>query len=47
MKAECPSVGEFQDWEAGVYGLVNKGGGVAWGGRALEEKWGKGIKFEM
>jgi hypothetical protein len=45
-KVQCPSVGECQDREAGVGGLVSRrkenriGGGV-------EGKPGKGITFEM
>jgi hypothetical protein len=35
MKAQCPSVGEYQDREAGVSGLVSRGredgmGGFGW-----------------
>jgi hypothetical protein len=45
VKARCPSVGECQDQEAGVGGLVSKGRGE---GRGLSEgKLGKGITFEM
>lgn len=39
MKARCPSVGEYQDQEAGVGELVSRGRG--------EEKPGKGVTFEM
>jgi hypothetical protein len=46
MKAQCPSVGECQDRETGVGGLVRRGRGDMIGG-LLEGKWGKGIAFEM
>jgi hypothetical protein len=48
MKAVCPSVGECQDQEMGVGGLVSRvrGKGIR-GGCFLEEKPGKGIKLEM
>jgi hypothetical protein len=39
LKALCPSIGECQDQEAGVGGLVSRGRG--------EGKPGKGIMFEM
>ena len=46
VKVLCPSVGECQDREAGVGGLVSRGrGNGIWG--FSEEKWVKGIKFEM
>jgi hypothetical protein len=45
-KAGCPSVGECQDKEAGVSGLVSRGRGNMMGG-GLEQKPGKGITFEM
>jgi hypothetical protein len=53
VKAQCPSVGECQDQEAGVGGLgVGMRGGGGWteeGGRVFfsEEKPGKDITFEM
>ena len=48
MKALCPSVGECQDQEAGVGGLVSRGSGEGIGRRCfLEGKPGKGITFEM
>ena len=37
VKAGCPSVGECQDREAGVGGLVSRGRGEG-GGEALEGK---------
>jgi hypothetical protein len=46
MKAGCPSVGECQDREAGVDGLVNSGRENGIRG-FLEGKLGKGIKFKM
>jgi hypothetical protein len=46
-KATCPSGGECQDIEAGVDGLVSRGGGGGMGKRFLEGKPGKGITFEM
>ena len=44
-KAGCPSVGECQDREAGVGGLVSRGKGRGRG--TSEGKPGKGITFEM
>jgi hypothetical protein len=41
VKARCPSVGEFQDREVGVGGLVSREGEGGIGG-ILEGKWGKG-----
>jgi hypothetical protein len=40
VKARCPSVGECQDREAGVGGLVNRGRGNGIGGfgRKIEER---------
>ena len=46
VKAQCPSVGECQDGEARVGGLVSRGLGDGIGG-FLERKRGKGITFEM
>ena len=45
VKAQCPNVGECQDQEAGVGGLVSRGRGDRIGG--LEGKPEKGITFEM
>jgi hypothetical protein len=45
MKALCPSVGECQDQEAGVCGLVSEGRREGMG--VFEGKPGKGIAFEM
>jgi hypothetical protein len=45
VKALCPSLGECQGQEAGVVGLVSRGG--AGTGFFLEGKPGKGIKFVM
>jgi hypothetical protein len=42
----CPSIGECQDQEAGVNGLVNRGRGEGDMG-FLEGKLEKGITFEM
>jgi hypothetical protein len=44
VKAQCPGVGECQDMESGVGGLVSGGG--EWGGMG-EGKPGKRITFEM
>ena len=46
VKGQYPSVGECQDREVGVGGLVSKGMGKGIGGFS-EGKWEKGIKFEM
>jgi hypothetical protein len=46
VKAQCPSVGECQDQEVEVGGLVSRGSGEGIGG-FLEGKPGKGITFEM
>ena len=43
MKPQCPSVGECQDQEAGVGGLVSRGGNR----KFSEGKPGKGITLEM
>jgi hypothetical protein len=43
VKAQCPSVGECQGQEAGVGGLMSRGGGRGFS----ERKPGKGITFEM
>jgi hypothetical protein len=41
VKAQCPSVGECQDREAGVSGLVSRGRGYGVGGFCRgNEKWG-------
>ena len=45
VKAGCPSVGECQDREAGVGGLVIRRRGMGLG--FLEGKWERGITFEM
>jgi hypothetical protein len=45
-KAQCPSVGECQDREVGVGGLVTRGMGK-WDRGFSEGKTGKGITFEM
>jgi hypothetical protein len=45
VKAQCPSVGEYQDREVGVGGLKSIGRRDGMGD--LEEKLGKRIKFEM
>jgi hypothetical protein len=45
-KAQCPSVGECQDREAGVGGLVSRGM-EGWDRGFSEGKSGKGIAFEM
>jgi hypothetical protein len=42
-KARCPNVGQCQDREAGVGGLLSRGGGYGF----LEGKPGKGLTFEM
>jgi hypothetical protein len=50
MKALCSNVGECQDQEAGVGGLVSRGRGEGTGDRGgcfLEGKPGKGVTFEM
>jgi hypothetical protein len=48
VKVLCRSVGECQDQEAGVGGLVSRGRGKGIvGGCFLEGKPGKGIIFEM
>jgi hypothetical protein len=44
VKVLCPIVGECQVQEAGVSGLVNRGGGNR---GFLEGKAGKGTTFEM
>jgi hypothetical protein len=44
LKARSFSVGECQDQEAGVGGLMNRGVGDK---EVLEGKLGKGITFEM
>jgi hypothetical protein len=31
MKDQCPSVGECQDREVGMGGLVSRGRGIGWG----------------
>ena len=46
VKALCPSVGECQDREAGVGGLVSRGRADGIGGFS-EGKPGKRITFEM
>ena len=46
VKVICPSVGECQDREAGVGGLVSRGRGEGIGGFS-EGKPGKAITFEM
>jgi hypothetical protein len=46
VKALCSSVGECQDREAGVGGLVSRGRGEGIGGFS-EGKPGKAITFEM
>jgi hypothetical protein len=46
VKAQCPSVGECQDREAGLSGLVSKGKGDRIVGFS-EGKPGKGITFKM
>jgi hypothetical protein len=45
VKALCPSVGEWQDREARVGGLVIRGRG--WNRRFSEGKWVKEIAFDM
>ena len=45
MKVICPSVGECQEQEEGVDGLVSRGRGKDRG--FLEGKPGEGITFEM
>jgi hypothetical protein len=45
-KARCPSVGECQDREAGMGGLVSRRRGYGIGG-FLEGKPGNRITFEM
>jgi hypothetical protein len=45
-KAQCPSVGECQDREVGVCGLVSRGEEERSRG-SLEGKPGKEITFEM
>jgi hypothetical protein len=40
VKARCPSVGECQDREAGVGGLVSKGRGMGWGVQRGNEERG-------
>jgi hypothetical protein len=44
VKALCPSVGECQDREVGVGGLVSRGRGDGMGGWSGNDE---GIKFEM
>jgi hypothetical protein len=46
VKARCPSVGECQDREAGVGGLVSSGEG-RWGRGFPEGKPEMGITYEM
>jgi hypothetical protein len=46
VKVLCSSIGECQDQEAGVGGLVSRGRGEVIGG-FWEEKPGKGITFEI
>jgi hypothetical protein len=46
VKARCPSVGECQDREAGVGGLLSRKR-RGWDRGVLEGKLGKGITFEM
>ena len=46
VKAQCSSVRECQDRDAGVGGLLSRGRGHRIGG-FLEGKQGKGITFEM
>ena len=41
VKARCPTVGEYQDREAGVSGLASKG--MEWDSGVLEGKLGKEI----
>jgi hypothetical protein len=45
VKTQCSSVGECQDREAGMGGLVSGGGG--WDSGFSEGKPRKGITFEM
>jgi hypothetical protein len=45
LKDGCPSVGECEDREGGVSGLVSRGGGMGY--RFSEGKPGKEITFEM
>ena len=45
VKALCPNVGECQDQEAGMRGLVSRGRGK--GMEFSEGKQGKGITFEL
>jgi hypothetical protein len=45
VKVIFPSIGECQDQEAGVGGLVIRGGRKGW--EVLEGKLGKGITFEV
>jgi hypothetical protein len=45
VKVLCLSIGGFQGQEAGVGGLVSRGGGRGYG--FSEGKLGKGITFEM
>ena len=45
VKAQCPSVRECQDREAGMDGLGSRGRGMGEG--VSEGKPGKGITFEM
>ena len=45
VKARCPSVGECQDTEEGMGGLVSRRRGDGIG--VSEWKQGKGIAFEM
>jgi hypothetical protein len=48
VKAQCPSIGECQDREVEVGGLVSKGREDVIGGRVHSEgKQGKEIKFEI
>jgi hypothetical protein len=46
VKVICPSIGECQDQEVGVGGLMNRVRGERIGG-FWEEKRSKGITFEM
>jgi hypothetical protein len=46
VKAQCPSVGQCQDMDGGVDGLVSRGKGVG-KGRFSDGKPGKKIIFEM
>ena len=48
VKDLCPRVGECQDWEARVSGLVSREGGQGMGrGADSEGELGKGVAFKV